>query len=100
MAEAERGMMQVFEQAIEVSPVVSYKWKEISETCIQRISKDVAHSQKNGLTRAALHPELVARGWFFANEMYLWEIVRNEHQASVEDIAKTITAVYITGLYL
>jgi hypothetical protein len=37
MAEAERGMMQVFEQAIGVSPVVSDKWKEIREKFIQRI---------------------------------------------------------------
>ncbi|MFC3884160.1 TetR/AcrR family transcriptional regulator [Bacillus songklensis] len=100
MAEAERGMMQVFEQAIGISPVVSDKWKEIRERFIQRISKDIAYSQQNGLARAALNHELVARGWFFANEMYLWEIVRNEHQASVEDIAKTITAIYTTGLYL
>jgi AcrR family transcriptional regulator len=100
MAEAERSMMQVFEQAIGVSPVVSAKWKEIREKFIQRISQDIAYSQKKGLAKAQLNPELVARAWFFTNEMYLWEIVRNEHQASVEDIAQTITAVYTTGLYL
>jgi AcrR family transcriptional regulator len=99
LAEAERDMMQVFEQAIGISPVVSAKWKEIREKFIQRISKDIAYSQKNRLAKTQLNYELVARGWFFMNEMYLWEIVRNEHQASVEDIAKTITAVYTSGLY-
>jgi AcrR family transcriptional regulator len=100
MAEAERSMMRVFAQAIGVSPVVSAKWKEIREKFIQRISQDIAYSQKKGLAKTQLNPELVARGWFFTNEMYLWEIVRNEHKASVEDIAQTITAVYTTGLYL
>jgi AcrR family transcriptional regulator len=99
LAEEERDMMQVFEQAIGISPVVSAKWKEIREKFINRISKDIAYSQKKGLAKTQLNPELVARGWFFTNEMYLWEIVRNEHQASVEDIAKTITAVYTLGLY-
>ncbi|HWO97046.1 MAG TPA: TetR/AcrR family transcriptional regulator [Bacillus sp. (in: firmicutes)] len=100
LAEKERGMMQVFEQAIGISPVASHKWKEIREKFIQRISKDVAYSQKKGLARSGLNHELVARGWFFANEMYLWEIVRDEHQSPVEEIAKTITAIYTAGLYL
>ncbi|GLI07967.1 MULTISPECIES: TetR/AcrR family transcriptional regulator [Paenibacillus] len=100
MAEAERNMMQIFEQAIGVSSVISDKWKAIREKFIQRISMDIAYSQQNGLARATLNDEIVARGWFFTNEMYLWEIVRNEHHHSVEEIATTITSLYATGLYL
>lgn len=100
MAEAERNMMQVFEQAIGVSTVISDKWKEIREKFIHRISKDIAYAQKNGLARGELNHDLVARGWFFVNEMYLWEIVRNEHHGSVKEIANTITSLYTTGLYL
>ncbi|MGG3450550.1 TetR/AcrR family transcriptional regulator [Domibacillus aminovorans] len=100
MAEAERDMLQVFEQAIGVSSLVSDKWKAIREKFIQRISKDVAYAQQNGLARAELNHEIVARGWFFTNEMYLWEIVRDEHTVSVEEVAKTITSVYVTGLYV
>ncbi|MFJ7724745.1 TetR/AcrR family transcriptional regulator [Neobacillus sp. NPDC097160] len=100
LAEAERDMMQIFEQAIGVSSLVSEKWKAIREKFIQRISEDVAYAQQNGLARAELNHEIVARGWFFTNEMYLWEIIRNEHHGSVAEIAKTITAVYVTGLYL
>ncbi|MFF2457802.1 TetR/AcrR family transcriptional regulator [Peribacillus simplex] len=100
MAEAERNMMQVFEQAIGFSTIISDKWKAIRMKFIQRISKDVAYAQQNGLARTELNHELVARGWFFTNEMYLWEIVRNEHQSSVDEIAQTITSVYVEGLYL
>jgi len=100
MADAEREMMQVFEQAIGVSALISDKWKAIREKFIQRISKDIVYAQQNGLARVELNHDLVARGWFFTNEMYLWEIVRDEHHASVEEIAKTITAVYVTGLYI
>jgi AcrR family transcriptional regulator len=100
MAEAERDMMQVFEQAIGVSSLISDKWKMIREKFIQRISKDIAYTQQNGLARAELDHEIVARGWFFTNEMYLWEIVRNEHHTSVEEIAKTITSIYVAGLYI
>ncbi|MDR6998944.1 TetR/AcrR family transcriptional regulator [Neobacillus niacini] len=99
MAETERSMMQLFEQAIGISPSISTKWKEIREKFIQRISKDIAFAQANGLARAELNHGLVARGWFFTNEMYLWEIVRNEHQGTVEEITETMTAVYTKGLY-
>lgn len=100
MAEAEREMMQVFEQAIGVSALISDKWKAIREKFIQRISKDVAYAQQHGLARAELNHEIVARGWFFTNEMYLWEIVRDEHHVSVDEVARTITSVYVAGLYL
>lgn len=100
MAEAERNMLQVFEQAIGMSAVISDKWKAIRLKFTQRISKDVAYAQQKGLARAKLNHEIVAKGWFFTNEMYLWEIVRNEHQSSVEEIAQTITSVYVEGLYL
>jgi len=100
MAEAERAMMQVFAQAIGVSSLVADKWKAIREKFIQRISLDVAYAQQNGLARSELNHEIVARGWFFTNEMYLWEIVRDEHHGSVEEIARTITAVYVAGLYV
>ncbi|MBI0577872.1 TetR/AcrR family transcriptional regulator [Neobacillus cucumis] len=100
MAETERSMMQLFEQAIGISPSISAKWKEIREKFIQRISKDIAFAQARGLARPELNHGLVARGWFFTNEMYLWEIVRNEHLGTVEEIAGTMTAVYANGLYL
>jgi AcrR family transcriptional regulator len=100
MADTERKMMQIFEQAIGISSSVSDKWKAIREKFIQRISKDILYAQKNGLARPELKHELVARGWFFTNEMYLWEIVRNEHQGTVEEIATTITSIYTRGLYL
>ncbi|MEH7107452.1 TetR/AcrR family transcriptional regulator [Bacillus sp. JJ1764] len=100
MAEMERNMMQVFEQGIGISTAIADKWKTIREKFIQIISKDIAYAQHKGLARSELKHELVARGWFFMNEMYLWEIVRNERQDSIEEIAETITSVYTKGLYL
>ncbi|WP_160725346.1 TetR/AcrR family transcriptional regulator [Bacillus sp. USDA818B3_A] len=100
MAEAEQDMMQVFEQAIGISPLVSDRWKTIREKFIQRISQDIAYVQQTGLARSELNHEIVARSWFFTNEMYLWEIVRKEQHHSVEEIAKTITSFYVTGLYI
>ncbi|MED3561797.1 TetR/AcrR family transcriptional regulator [Bacillus xiapuensis] len=100
MAETERSMMQLFEQAMGISTSISTKWKAIREKFIHRISRDIEFAQARGLARAELNQKLVARGWFFTNEMYLWEIVRNEHQGTVEEIAETMTAVYTEGLYI
>ena len=99
LAEQEREMLRVVEQAIGISYVIRTKWKHIRERFIERISCDIRYAQRTGLARPDLNPALVARGWFFANEMYLFEVVREETTASIEEIAKTLTAVYTTGLY-
>lgn len=99
LAEQEREMLRVVEQAIGISYVIRMKWKQIRERFIERISRDIRYAQRSGLARPDLNPALVARGWFFANEMYLFEVVREETTASIEEIAKTLTDVYTTGLY-
>lgn len=99
MAESERDMLQIFAEAIGVSAAAEHKWREIREKFIRRISVDIAYSQQHGLARADLDAELVARGWFFSHEMYLWEIVRNQHRAPLEEIARTLTFIYTGGLY-
>ncbi len=99
MAESERKMLQVFAEAIGVSSAAQQKWTEIREKFIQRIAQDISYSQQICLARHDVQAELVARGWFYMHEMYLWEIVRNEHTVPLEEIAKTLTAIYTGGLY-
>lgn len=99
MAESERKMLQLFDEAIGVSPAARKKWQDIREQFIRRIGQDIAFAQRQGLARNGLNPELVARGWFYSHEMYLWEIVRSEQQAPLDEIARTLTAIYTGGLY-
>ncbi|MFC7393758.1 TetR/AcrR family transcriptional regulator [Scopulibacillus cellulosilyticus] len=99
MANNEQPMMQVIEEAIRISGDVYNKWRSIRERFIQRIAKDIAYSQKNGLARLDVDNDLVARGWFYANEMYLWDIVRNENSSTTEDIVHNLTEIYTSGLY-
>lgn len=100
MANQERAMMQVIEEGIRLSDDVNLKWKEIRERFIMHISQDIVYSQQNGLARKDVDHTLIARGWFFANEMYLWDIVRNEYSHSVGEIARNLTAMYTGGLYV
>lgn len=99
LAEQERELLRIVEQAIGVSYAIRTKWKQIRERFIERISRDIRYAQATGLARSDLNPTLVARGWFFANEMYLFEVIREETTATIDEIAKTLTAVYTTGLY-
>lgn len=99
LAEQERELLRIVEQAIGVSYAIRTKWKQIRERFIERISRDIRYAQATGLARSDLNPTLVARGWFFANEMYLFEVIREETTTTIEEIAKTLTAVYTTGLY-
>ncbi len=100
MANQERAMMQVIEEGIRLSEEVNQKWKEIREQFILHISQDIIYSQQNGLARKDVDHTLIARGWFFANEMYLWDIVRNEYNHPVDEIARNLTAMYTGGLYV
>jgi AcrR family transcriptional regulator len=99
MAESQRNMLQVFAEAIGISEAVHAKWAEIREKFIQRIAQDIAYSQRRGLARTDVNSELVARSWFFSHEMYLWEIVRKQHKAPLDEIAQTLVAIYTGGLY-
>lgn len=100
IAQTEREIMKVFSEAIGVSPMVNQKWEEIRHRFIQSITKDITYSQAKELARTDLKAELVARSWFFSNEMYQWEIVFNRNIATLEEIAETLTRMYVDALYL
>jgi AcrR family transcriptional regulator len=99
LAEEERALLQVVEEAIGTSEEIRQKWNEIRERFIARITQDIIHSQENGLARTELYKEIVARGWFSMNEMFLWTIVQNDKEIDLEEIVYTLTEMYTTGLY-
>lgn len=100
MAKSNEEIMKVFSEAISLSPSVNGKWNEIRQANIHFIIKDITYAQHQGLARTDLKAEIVARSWFFTNENYQWDIVRNATSATIEEIAWTITTMYIDGLYL
>ncbi|EGQ25717.1 TetR/AcrR family transcriptional regulator [Mammaliicoccus sciuri] len=100
MANENHQIMKVFSEAIGLSSTVDSKWNEIRETNIHYITRDITYSQSQGLARTDLQANLVARFWFFANENYQWEVVHKKNTASIEEIAKTLTDMYVDGLYI
>jgi AcrR family transcriptional regulator len=100
VADTERDIMRVFSEGIGLSAVISEKWEEIRLRFIQSIIKDITYSQVKGLARLDLRAEIVAKGWFFTNEMYQWEIVFNKNEYPLEEIAETITTMYVESIYL
>lgn len=98
MAKREHKILKVVEEAIGHSEAVHKKWSEIRERFIQRIAQDISYSQQQGLAYEDVRPEYVSRGWFYSNEMYLWEIVRN-NPASTEEIVHNLSMMYVRGLY-
>lgn len=99
LAEEERAILQVVEEAIGLSKEIRQKWGEIRERFIKSISQDITYSQESGLAHPELNKELVARGWFAMNEMFLWTIVQNNKEIKLEEIVYTLTEMYTTGLY-
>ena len=99
LAVDERDMMKVVKEAIGVSPEIDEKWYMIRERFINRITVDIRFAQANSLAKQHLDPSLVARGWFYSNEMFMWELVNNESKYSIEDIIVNLTNIYTSGLY-
>ncbi|MFS1513787.1 TetR/AcrR family transcriptional regulator [Chengkuizengella sp. SCS-71B] len=99
MANKEKLMMQIIEEAIRLSDNVRSKWTEIREQFIKRISEDIAYAQKNELARIDVDCTIVARAWFHANEMYLWEIVTDHKTPPIKEIVHNIASIYTGGLY-
>jgi AcrR family transcriptional regulator len=99
LAQEERAILQVVEEAIRTSKEIRQKWDEIRERFVTRIIQDITHSQENELVRTELNKEIVACGWFSMNETFLWTIVQNDKELELEEIVHTLTVMYTTGLY-
>ncbi|MGH0429869.1 TetR/AcrR family transcriptional regulator [Bacillus hominis] len=99
LAEEERAILQVVEEAIGLSGEIRQKWDEIRERFVKSITQDITYSQESGLAQPELNKEIVARGWFAMNETFLWKIVQNDKEIGLEEIVYTLTEMYTTGLY-
>ena len=95
-----RPIMRVVKEGIGISPLVEKRWREIRERFIERIAQDIRYAQQKGLARQDLDALLVARGWFYANEMFMWYMVEEESPPPLEEIVKNLTGLYTGGLYL
>lgn len=95
----DREMMKVVKEAIGVSWEIEQKWEQIRERFILRISEDILFAQSNSLAKQNLDPLLVAKGWFYANEMFMWELVHHETNYSIEEVIQHLTTIYTSGLY-
>ncbi|MGE7870992.1 TetR/AcrR family transcriptional regulator [Bacillus paramycoides] len=99
LAEEERAILQVVEEAIGLSKEIRQKWDEIRERFIKSITQDITYSQENKLAHPELNKEIVAHAWFAMNEMFLWVIVQNDKKLDLEEVVHTLTMMYTTGLY-
>ncbi|PEL81294.1 TetR/AcrR family transcriptional regulator [Bacillus wiedmannii] len=99
LAEKERAILQVVQEAIGLSKEIRQKWDEIRERFIKNIMQDITYSQESGLAHTELNEEIVARAWFAMNEMFLWTIVKNDKELELGEIVHTLTEMYTTGLY-
>ncbi len=99
LAIEEGAMMRVVKEAVGISPIVEQRWNSIRERFIERISVDIRYSQANGLAKPSFSPGLVARGWFYANEMFMWDCVKGENHFLMDEIIDNLTNLYTSGLY-
>ncbi|MFC0471506.1 TetR/AcrR family transcriptional regulator [Halalkalibacter kiskunsagensis] len=98
LAIEEKEIMNIVKEALGISSEVEEKWNKIRERFIERISVDIRFSQRNGLATTSFNSALVARGWYYANEMFMWDCVKGDH-LFIEDVIDNLTNLYMNGLY-
>lgn len=93
-----RELMKIMKEAIGISKVVQDKWQTIRDRFISSITNDISYAQSQSLANNKLVPSIVARSWFYTNEMFMWELVENG-SSNLDELVRHMTILYTRGLY-
>jgi AcrR family transcriptional regulator len=100
LARTEQKILRVLYEAKGFSEDVENSWVKIRNQFTERIESDIHYVQEIGLAKPSIQKHIMAKGWFFVNEMYLWDLViHKQHPYTVDEIAQTLVEFYTTGLY-
>jgi AcrR family transcriptional regulator len=99
LAVEERDILRVVKEASGVSEAVASYWEDVRSRFIGSIAADIRHVQEKGLAAKHFDPEFTARAWYYANEMFLWDGVRDGDSFPSQKVIQTLTDLYTGGLY-
>ncbi|WP_050183987.1 TetR/AcrR family transcriptional regulator [Domibacillus robiginosus] len=99
LAMERKEFMRIIKEAIGNSPVIEANWQNIRDRFISSITQDILYAQSKSLANPQLIPSLVARSWFYTNEMFMWELINGDSAESMEEIIQHMTVIYTNGLY-
>lgn len=94
-----KNRMRILKEGIGTSKRIECTWQGIREQFIERITIDIRYAQQQSLANPNLIPALVARSWYYTNEMFMWDLVSNNISYDKDDIIKHMTIIYTNGLY-
>ncbi len=99
LAVEERDILRVVKEASGVSEAVASYWEDVRSRFIGSIAADIRRVQEKGLVGKHFDPEFTARAWYYANEMFLWDGVRDGGSFPSQKVIQTLTDLYTGGLY-
>lgn len=100
LANTERKILKVVYEARGFSRKIDKNWINIRTRFTEMIAENIQFAQDKNLAKPEVNKYIVAKGWFFINEMYLWDIVTNDdYPYTIDEISKALLSVYTTGLY-
>lgn len=94
-----RLIMVRIQEAMYLSPEVRQKWQEIRHYFLGTITQDIRYSQRAGLLRTGVIPEISARRWYASNEFFLWEVVNNPAAYDIFQLSEIMTKEYMLSIY-
>lgn len=100
LALEEKAMMRVVHEAIGISVAVQEQWGNIRNRFISEITRDIEYVQKIGLANDTLDASFMARGWFYLNEQFMWDLVLDVIDDDLEKIVTHLRSFYMDGLYV
>ncbi|WP_332632635.1 TetR/AcrR family transcriptional regulator [Halalkalibacter flavus] len=93
-----KELMKIMKEAIGISEIVQDKWQTIRDRFISSITNDILFAQSQSLANKELVPSIVARSWFYTNEMFMWELVESDNP-NLDELVLHMTILYTRGLY-
>ncbi|MCL7748562.1 TetR/AcrR family transcriptional regulator [Halalkalibacter alkaliphilus] len=93
-----KELMKIMKEAIGVSEIVQDKWQTIRDRFISSITTDISFAQSQSLANKELVPSIVAKSWFYTNEMFMWELIESDNP-NLDELVLHMTILYTRGLY-
>lgn len=95
-----QDLLAVIHEAIGYSSLIRFKWEDIIERFIIRVSKNIEIVKEKGLIHnTKYNPRVVAGSLIYPGEKFLWKLALNNTNKSYEEIAKDIAGIYTFGLF-
>ncbi|NLA26269.1 MAG: TetR/AcrR family transcriptional regulator [Firmicutes bacterium] len=97
LAEQNRPIMKVYQQALRLSETVAAHWQSIKDHFQKVARKSIVYSQEKGFAKP-FDSQIGAKGYVLLVDCFIWEVV-NEREPDVERLCVILNGMVLQGFF-